>query len=104
MAPGGTRRRSRNRVKSAVFVRHIVPMVRRRRGKVAGFLHPHVGVREVLAQAPSVFDISMAELTAHELDAVGECARFSPHGGAGCGENGTSARVSPSDNDVVQVE
>jgi hypothetical protein len=52
MAPGCTRKRARNRVNSALFVQHIVPMVRRPRGNVAEFLHPHVGVREVLAQAP----------------------------------------------------
>jgi hypothetical protein len=42
------------------------------------------------ARGPSVSakqqDISMAELAAHELDRGGESARFSPHGGAGCGE------------------
>jgi hypothetical protein len=44
----------------------------------------------------------MAVLAAHELDGGGESTHFSPHGGAGCGENSTSARVSPSDNDVVR--
>lgn len=46
----------------------------------------------------------MAELTALELERSGESTRFSPHGGAGCGGNSTSARVSSSDNDVVGVE